>query len=77
VAIVDAVGIILTEDVDALNLTGGVEEGAVGPGAISNDPELYNSCIIMDYPDVISAVEEARDSIISGDIVIPDPMFAE
>lgn len=77
VAILNAVGIILTEDVEALNLTGGVAEGAVGPGAINATPELNEGCVIMNYPEVISLVEEVREKIINGEIVIPDPMFAQ
>lgn len=76
-AILNAVGILLTEDVEALNLTGGVADGAVGPGAISGNPELNEGCVIMNYPEVISLVEEVRDKIINGEIEIPDPMFAQ
>ena len=77
VAIVNAVGILLTEDVEALNLTGGVADGAVGPGAISDDPAANEGCVIMEYPEVIETVKEVRDQIVSGELEIPDPMFQE
>ena len=77
VAIVEAVGQILNDDPDALFLEAGVAEGAVGPGAITDDPALYEECVIMEHPDIIEQVEEARDKIINGEIEIEDPMFAE
>lgn len=35
-----------------------------------------SGCVIAEHPEVIEAVEAARDAIIAGDIVVPDPITA-
>lgn len=77
VAVVNAVGRILEENPEALYIQAGVAEGAVGPGAISDNEELNQGCVSMENPEVIKLVEEARDKILSGEVVIEDPMFAK
>lgn len=47
-----------------LSLTG-LEEGVADSG-----------CVIAEHPEVIEAVEAARDAIIAGDVVVPDPITA-
>ncbi len=47
-----------------LSLTG-LEEGVADSG-----------CVIAEHPEVIEAVEAARDAIIAGDVVVPDPIQA-
>ncbi|MCE2525964.1 MAG: BMP family ABC transporter substrate-binding protein [Actinomycetia bacterium] len=54
----------------------GLAEGGTGVVALSSDEELADSqCVIADHPDIVAAVREARDEIVSGDIVVPDPLF--
>lgn len=77
IAVLDAVGKILTEHPKALYTTLGVKEGAIGIGAISTNPDQYKDCVVMDYPEVIEAVKEASAKIASGEIVIADPMAAQ
>ncbi len=76
VAIIEAVGKILTESPEALYSSVGVEEGAVGVGALAENPDLNQDCVVMEYPEVIQAVREAQQKIADGEIVIEDPMFA-
>ena len=54
----------------------GLAEGGTGVVALSSDEELADSqCVIADHPDIVAAVREARDGIVAGDIVVPDPLF--
>lgn len=77
VAIVDAVGKILTENPDALYSSVGVAEGAVGVGATAENPEQNKDCFIMTKPDLIKKVIEVQEKIINGEIKIEDPMFVK
>ncbi len=52
----------------------GLAEGATGVIALQSDV-ADSQCLIADYPDIIAAVQAAQDDIISGDIVVPDPLF--
>ena len=52
----------------------GLAEGGTGVVALSSDEELAESeCVIADYPDIVAEVRSARDAIVAGDIVVPDP----
>lgn len=54
----------------------GLAEGGTGVVALSSDEELADSqCVVADHPDIVAAVREARDGIVNGDIVVPDPLF--
>jgi basic membrane protein A len=53
----------------------GLAEGAMGVIALQDDV-ADSGCVIADHPDVIEAVKAAAEDIISGDIVVPDPMAA-
>lgn len=53
----------------------GLAEGGVGVVALQDDV-ADSGCVIADHPEVIEAVKEARDAIVAGDIVVPDPLFA-
>lgn len=51
----------------------GLSEGGMTLTAF--DPDVAKSqCLIANYPDVIEKVKALRDEIISGKIVVPDPM---
>ena len=52
----------------------GLKEGAMGVIAMQDDELADSGCVIADHPDVIAKVKEAAEGIISGDIVVPDPM---
>lgn len=54
----------------------GLAEGAMGVIAMQDDVVADSGCVIADHPDVIEAVKAAADGIISGKIVVPDPMAA-
>ncbi|MFM7044060.1 MAG: BMP family ABC transporter substrate-binding protein [Ilumatobacteraceae bacterium] len=77
--LVDAVVLQLIEKV-----VGGTAESVVsfgladgGMGVIALQDDVADSgCVIADYPDVIEAVKAAADKIISGELVIPDPLMA-
>lgn len=53
----------------------GLAEGGVGVVALQDDV-ADSGCVIADHPDVIALVAEARDGIIDGSIVVPDPVTA-
>lgn len=53
----------------------GLAEGGVSVVALQDDV-ADSGCVIADHPEVIAAVQEARDAIVAGDIVVPDPLFA-
>lgn len=53
----------------------GLAEGGVGVVALQDDV-ADSGCVIADHPEVIEAVKEARDAIVAGDIVVPDPLTA-
>ncbi len=36
-----------------------------------------SQCTIADYPDAIAKIKELRDQIVSGALVIEDPMMAK
>ena len=37
------------------------------------DEAADSQCVIMEHPEVLEKVTEARDAIVSGDIVVVDP----
>lgn len=53
----------------------GLAEGGVGVVALQDDV-AESGCVIAEHPDVIEAVEQARDAIVAGEIVVPDPTAA-
>jgi basic membrane protein A len=53
----------------------GLEEGAMGVIALQEDV-ADSGCVIADHPDIIEQVKQAADKIISGEIVVPDPLTA-
>ena len=55
----------------------GLKEGGMGSQASSDDAALAASgCLIAGQPDTVRKVREIRDRIVSGSLVIEDPMFA-
>lgn len=54
----------------------GLAEGGTGVIALSSDEELAASqCVIADHPDIVAEVRQVRDDIVSGEVVVPDPLF--
>ncbi|MDE0233100.1 MAG: BMP family ABC transporter substrate-binding protein [bacterium] len=54
----------------------GLAEGGTGVMALESDEVLADSqCVIADHPDIVAEVRDARDAIVDGDIVVPDPLF--
>lgn len=54
----------------------GLAEGGTGVVALSSDEELAESqCVIADHPDIVAEVRSARDAIVNGEIMVPDPLF--
>jgi len=54
----------------------GLAEGGTGVMALESDEVLAESqCVIADHPDIVAEVRAARDAIVNGDIVVPDPLF--
>jgi len=57
-------------------VTFGLAEGGTGVMALAPDEELAESqCVIADHPDIVAQVRAARDAIVSGEIIVPDPLF--
>ena len=54
----------------------GLAEGGTGVMALESDEVLADSqCVIADHPDIVAEVRAARDAIVSGETVVPDPLF--
>ncbi len=77
VAIVDAIGKILMDEPEALYVSVGIAEGAVGPGALSDNPDASQDCVVMEHPEIVKLVKEVAEKIINGEIAIEDPMFVQ
>ena len=46
-------------------------------GVVALQDDVADSgCVIADHPDIIEQVKAAADKIISGEIVVPDPLAA-
>ncbi|WP_433435038.1 BMP family ABC transporter substrate-binding protein [Nonomuraea sp. CA-141351] len=41
-----------------------------------SDGAAASQCAIMKYPDILAKVRQARDKIVSGEVVVPDPVKA-
>lgn len=54
----------------------GLKEGGMSVMALKADLLGESKCLIADNPNVIAKVREVADAIIEGDLVLPDPMFA-
>jgi basic membrane protein A len=54
----------------------GIAEGGVDLAVFIWEPD-ETECVLADYPDIVETVEGVRKQIVDGDLVIPDPMFAE
>ena len=75
-AVVDSVESILSGTGET-SLSYGLDSGNMGLIAFASDNPEDSQCVIQDHPDVIEAVQDLQEQIISGDLVIEDPMFAE
>jgi len=53
----------------------GLADGGMGVIALQDDV-ADSGCVIAEHPDVIEAVKAAAEKIISGELVIPDPLMA-
>jgi len=51
----------------------GLKENGMSPTSLT-DQAADSQCVVMDYPDIIEAMKAARDQIIDGSLVIPDPL---
>jgi len=54
----------------------GLADGGVDL-AVFSWPDVDSECVLAEHPDVLEKVEEVRQDIIDGTLVIPDPLFAE
>jgi basic membrane protein A and related proteins len=52
----------------------GIAEGGIGVMALSDDL-ASSECVIADHPEIVEQVRAAADEIISGSLVVPDPLF--
>ena len=52
----------------------GLLEGGTGVMAIGEDL-ASSECLIADYPEIVTQVQEAADQIMDGSLVVPDPLF--
>jgi basic membrane protein A len=53
----------------------GLAEGGVGVTGLEDDV-ASSKCLIAEHPDVLEKVAEVRDQIVSGEIVVEDPLTA-
>ncbi|WP_291052305.1 BMP family ABC transporter substrate-binding protein [Herbiconiux sp.] len=74
VALVNSVGDILDGKTGGFT-SYGLAEGGVGLTGLE-DGVADSQCLIADHPDVIEKVAAVRDQIISGEIVVADPLTA-
>lgn len=72
--VVQMVELVLSGEAGNFQSFGLAEEG-MSPTSLTEGAE-DSGCVIMDHPDVIDAMREARDQIISGELEIPDPLAA-
>ncbi|MFT4235898.1 MAG: BMP family ABC transporter substrate-binding protein [Microbacterium sp.] len=81
--VIKAVDVVIANEVDKI-VAGesggtatayGLASGGLSLTSLTADA-ADSGCLVMDYPEIITAVEEARDAIIAGDIVVPDPVTA-
>jgi basic membrane protein A and related proteins len=74
VVVESLIDLILEGEAEGFNSYGLAEEGI---GVVALSDELDSSeCVIADHPDVIEAVREAHDAIVSGELTLEDPMLA-
>jgi basic membrane protein A len=51
----------------------GLAEDGMSPTSLTDEgPD--SGCVVMDHPDIIEAIKEAKQQIIDGTLVIPDPL---
>ncbi len=74
VAVVNSVGDILDGKTGGFTAYG-LAEGGVGLTGLE-DGVADSECLIADHPDVIEKVAAVRDQIVSGEIVVQDPLTA-
>ncbi|MDQ4077467.1 MAG: BMP family ABC transporter substrate-binding protein [Chloroflexota bacterium] len=55
----------------------GLEEDGIGLVALDAEEPAESQCVIMEHPEVIERLAEVEQQIISGEIVVEDPMFAQ
>ncbi|MCJ7626061.1 MAG: BMP family ABC transporter substrate-binding protein, partial [Anaerolineaceae bacterium] len=62
-------------------LSGGFFDYGLAEGgtdlAVFAFPDEDTQCVLKDYPEIMEQVREVRQQIIDGELVIPDPLFAE
>lgn len=51
----------------------GLAEGGMSPTSLTADA-ADSGCLVMDHPEIVEAMAAARDAIIDGSLVIPDPL---
>ncbi len=71
VLIVDQIGAILDGDAEPLT-SYGLKEGGMDLTSLMPGAE-ESQCVVMDHPDVIEAVKQAKQDIIDGTIQVEDP----
>lgn len=69
------VDLILAGETESSFVSFGLDNGGMGVVALSDDV-ADSGCVIADYPELIEIVRGVADQIISGELVIPDPLFA-
>ena len=76
VAVIEAVNSILNDTEESV-LAYGLDSGGVGLVSLTSDNPAESQCLIMEHPEVIEKLQEIRQKIIDGDIIVHDPMAAE
>jgi len=55
----------------------GIAEGGISALALEPDLLADSGCLVADRPEVVTAMREAADRIVDGELELEDPMFAQ
>jgi basic membrane protein A and related proteins len=69
------IDLILAGETESSFVSFGLANGGMSVMALQDDV-ADSGCVIADYPDLIEIVRGVADQIISGELVVPDPLFA-
>ena len=76
VAVMESIDAILKGSDDDL-LVYGLASSGIGLVSLTTENPSESQCLIMEHPEVIEKLQEIRQKIIDGDIIVHDPMAAE
>ena len=75
-AIIQSVDVIMKGEKSTV-FSAGLKEGGMNMFALLDDEIKGSKCTIADHPDIVKEVKKQAQRIISGELVLEDPMFAQ